>query len=208
MLEAPRRAVPGSLPDRMRSVASTGSAVSHGGGVADRYATALYSLADDERALDETVRQMARLGELIDGSADFRRLLASPLIDIREGVAASRAVLEQEGFSPLIVRFVGVVAANRRLTILRQIVATFAALVAARRGLVTAEVTTAHPLTDVQRESLRARLIEAGYGNVNFREQVDPSLLGGLVVRVGSRLFDSSLRSRLHRLKFAMKGAA
>jgi F-type H+-transporting ATPase subunit delta len=103
---------------------------------------------------------------------------------------------------------VGVVAANRRLRSLRQIVTAFASLVAERRGIVTAHVASAHPLTDVQRQQLRARLIEAGFGNVNILESVEPDLLGGLVVRVGARLYDTSLKSRLQRLQYAMKGAA
>jgi F-type H+-transporting ATPase subunit delta len=90
---------------------------------------------------------------------------------------------------------------------LRVIVAAFAALVAERRGQVTAHVASAHALSMVQREALRARLIEAGYGQVNIEEQVDRSLLGGLVVRIGARLFDSSVKSRLQRLQYAMKGA-
>jgi F-type H+-transporting ATPase subunit delta len=189
-------------------LASGSATISHAGGLAGRYAAALYSLAEDERVLDETVSQMQGLGQLIDGSADFRRLIESPLIDIRQGMQASQDVLRAEGFSPLLVRFVGVVAGNRRLAKLRGIVAAFAALVAEKRGVVTAEVSTAHKLSDVQREALRARLIEAGYGRVNIAERVDPALLGGLVVRIGSRLFDSSIKSRLQRLQFAMKGAA
>jgi F-type H+-transporting ATPase subunit delta len=190
------------------AVASGGSTITHGGGLTDRYAAALYSLADDERSLDQTVDEVASLGRLIDESSELRRLLADPLVDIAQGTAAIRAVLEAQGFSPLVVRFAAVVAANRRLTKLRAIVAAFAALVAARRGVVTAQVTTAHPLGTVQREALRARLIEAGYGQVNIEEQVDATLLGGLVVRIGARLFDSSIKSRLQRLQYAMKGAA
>jgi len=103
---------------------------------------------------------------------------------------------------------VGVVAANRRLKALREIVSAFAALVALRRGVITAHVASAHPLNDVQRQSLRARLIEAGFGNVDIHERVEPDLLGGLVVRIGARLFDASLKSRLQRLQYAMRGAA
>jgi F-type H+-transporting ATPase subunit delta len=189
-------------------VASGGTTISHGGGLADRYAAALYDLADEQGALDQTVSEAENLGKLIDGNHDFRRLLESPLIDIKQSIAASRAVLEAEGFSPIVVRFVCVIASNRRLSKLRLIVAAFASLVAQKRGVVTAEVSTAHGLSDVQRESLRARLIESGYGRVNIREQVDPTLLGGLVLKIGARLYDSSLKSRLQRLKFAMKGAA
>jgi len=189
-------------------VASGGATISSGGGLADRYAAALYALADDRHALDEAVGQMEGLGQLIDQSADFRRLLESPLIDVNQARAAATTVLQAEGFGKLVQDFVGVVANNRRLSVLRSIVAAFAALVARKRGVVIAHVASAHPLTDVQRSHLRARLIESGYGNVNIQEQVDPSLLGGLVVRIGARLYDTSLRSRLQRLQYAMKGAA
>jgi F-type H+-transporting ATPase subunit delta len=189
-------------------VASGGSTISYGGGLVDRYAVALYSLADDEHALDQTTDQMQALGRLVDESPIFRRLLESPLIDISQSVAATQAVLQDQGFSPTIIKFVSVIAVNRRLNRLRAIIAAFAALVAERRGVITARVSTAHALSNVQRESLRARLIEAGYGQVNIEEHVDATLLGGITVRIGSRLFDSSIKSRLQRLQYAMKGAA
>jgi F-type H+-transporting ATPase subunit delta len=179
-----------------------------GGGAAERYAIALYAQADETNALDQTVSEMESLGRLIDESPDFRRLLSSPLIDVTQARTAANAVLEQQGFGKLVRDFVGVVANNRRLASLGHIVAAFAALVAAKRGVVVAQVQSAHPLTDIQREQLRARLIEAGYGNVDIVKTVDPSLLGGLVVRIGARLYDSSLKSRLQRLQYAMKGAA
>jgi F-type H+-transporting ATPase subunit delta len=190
------------------TVASEATTISSGGGLADRYATALYALADDHRVLDTVVSQMADLGRLIDSSSDFRRLLESPLIDVKTATAAARAVLAQEGFGKEVQDFIGVVAANRRLGALRDIVNAFAALVAERRGIVTAHVVSAHPLNDVQRQQLRARLIEAGYGNVNINERVEADLLGGLIVRIGARLYDTSLKSRLQRLQYAMKGAA
>ena len=130
-------------------MASGGTTISHGGGLADRYAAALYDLADEQGALDQTVFEAdPNLGKLIDGSADFRRLLESPLIDIKQGIAAARAVLEMENFSPIIVRFVCVIAANRRLGKLRGIVSAFASLVAEKRGVVTAQVSTAHGLSE------------------------------------------------------------
>ena len=178
------------------------------GGLPDRYAQALYSLAEDRNALDETVEQMATLGRLIDESADLRRLLGSPLVDVRTAQAALRAVLAEQGLGKLVQDFACVVATNRRLGALRAIVADFAALVAEKRGVVVAEVTTAHLLTDLQEQQLRARLIESGYGRVEIVRRVDPSLLGGLVLRIGARLYDSSLKSRLQRLQYAMKGAA
>jgi F-type H+-transporting ATPase subunit delta len=189
-------------------VATGGTVISSGGGLEDRYAAALYSHAEDLRALDSVVEQMDTLGRLIDASADFRRLLASPLIDIHQARRAALAVLESEGFGKPVRDLVGVVASNRRLRALRAIVAAFATLVADKRGIITAHVASAHALDDVQRQQLRARLIEAGYGNVNIHESVEPDLLGGLVVRIGARLYDTSLKSRLQRLQYAMKGAA
>ena len=167
---------------------SGATTIASGGGLADRYAAALYAHAEDQHALDTVVAEMDTLGRLIDASADFRRLLGSPLIDVNQATRASLAMLEQEGFSKPLRDFVGVVAA--------------------KRGIVTAHVATAHPLSDLQRQQLLARLIEAGYGNVNIAETVDPDLLGGMVVRIGARLYDTSLKSRLQRLQFAMKGAA
>ncbi len=181
---------------------------SSGGTLAGRYAAALYAQADDTRALDATVDEMQALGRLIDQSPELRRLLDSPLIDVTQARTAAVAVLQDQKFSELIQHFVGVVANNRRLGALREIVASFAALVASKRGVVVAKVVSAHPLSDVQREQLRARMIEAGYGTVNIEDSVDPSLLGGLVVRIGARLYDTSLKSRLQRLQYAMKGAA
>lgn len=186
---------------------ASGSTTS-GGGVADRYATALYAQADETGQLDQTVSEMEALARLVDQSADLRRLLMSPLIDVTHAREAASAVLQAQGFGKLVQDFVGVVANNRRLPALRTIIEAFATLVAERRGVVVAHVQTAHPLSDVQREQLRARLIEAGYGAVDIKDTVDPALLGGLVVRIGARLYDTSLKSRLQRLQYAMKGAA
>ena len=191
------------------NVASAATTIaSGGGGLADRYAAALYAHADENHVLDTVVSQMVDLGRLIDASSDFRRLLDSPLIDVKTATSAAQAVLVTEGFGKEVRDFVGVISVNRRLNALRDIVNAFAALVAERRGIVTAHVASAHPLNDVQRQQLRARLIEAGYGNVNINERVEADLLGGLVVRIGARLYDTSLKSRLQRLQYAMKGAA
>jgi len=189
-------------------VAAEGTTISTSGGLQGRYAAALYDLADERRELDPTVDQMEALGRLVDQSPELRRLLSSPLIDVTQARTAAQRVLEQQGFGKTVLDFVGVVANNRRLNSLRAIIAAFAALVAQKRGVIVANVASAHALTDVQREQLRARLIEAGYGNVNIQETVDPAVLGGLVVRVGARLYDTSLKSRLQRLQYAMKGAA
>jgi F-type H+-transporting ATPase subunit delta len=205
---SPSRPRLSAAPVRERHVANGATTIASGGGLTDRYAAALYAHADEQHMLDTVVSEMDALGRTIDASADFRRLLESPLIDVNQATRAALAMLEQEGYSKSVRDFVGVVTANRRLRSLRQIVAAFASLVAERRGIVTAHVASAHPLSDVQRQQLRARLIEAGYGNVNIHESVEPDLLGGLVLRVGARLYDTSLKSRLQRLQYAMKGAA
>jgi F-type H+-transporting ATPase subunit delta len=196
--------------DGSESVATDGAVehgATHASGLAGRYALALYDLAGEQRALDAVVEQMDALGRLIDESADLRRLLASPLLDIKQARDAMFAVLDAQGFGGLVRNFVGVVALNRRLAVLRGCIAAFAALVAQKRGVVVAHVASAQPLNDLQQSQLLARLIEAGYGNVTLRAEVDASLLGGLVVRIGARLYDSSLKSRLQRLQYAMKGA-
>jgi F-type H+-transporting ATPase subunit delta len=176
--------------------------------LAGRYALALYEYADGMGWLDRVIEEMDALGRLIDESAAFRAFLANPLIDVQEGTKAVRAVLLAQGFGTIMQDFVGVVAHNRRLFFLRPLVQAFADLVDKKRGVVRAEVISAHPLTDLQSTQLRARLTEAGYGRIQINETVDPSLLGGLVVKLGARLYDTSLKSRLQRLQYAMKGAA
>ncbi len=198
----------GDVADGTAPLATGGSTISSGGGLTDRYAAALYSLAEDQSALDQIVGEIEALGRLIDENADLRRLLGSPLIDLKTAQSALSESLRSQGFSKLTQDFVGVVAGNRRLNALRGIVTAFAALVAAKRGIVVADVTTAFPMTDVQEQQLRARLIEAGYGQVNLAKRVDASILGGLIVKIGARLYDTSLKSRLQRLQYAMKGAA
>ncbi len=188
-------------------VAQAGTTHSRGG-LTSRYATALYDLAAEQHVLDQVVDQMNGLGRLLDESPELRALVGSPLVDVRTAHTTVNAVLVGQGFGKTIIDFVGVVTANRRLPALRAIVAAFAALVAEKRGVVVAEVTTAHALSDTQEQQLRARLIESGFGNVDIVRRVDPSLLGGLVLRIGARLYDSSLKSRLQRLQYAMKGAA
>lgn len=188
------------------SVVSIGA--THASGLAGRYATALYGHADEAHELDRVVAEMESLGRLIAESADFRRLIESPLIDVIAARDAALAVLTAQGFGASVRNFVGVVISNRRLRQLPAFVHAFAALAAEKRGVVIAHVTSAHKLGEVQEQALRARLIEAGYSQVRLIQDVDPSLLGGLIVRIGTRLYDSSLKSRLQRLQYAMKGAA
>lgn len=173
-----------------------------------RYASALYALADEQNSLNETVDQMDALGRLIRESAAFARLVDTHVLDARQVAGPVEQVLKQQGFSALIRNFVGVVIANRRLRDLPALVAGFAAHAAAKRGEVVASVVSAQPLTDLQRIQLHARLAQAGYGSVRLDETVDTSLLGGLTLKIGPKLYDTSLKSRLQRLQYSLKGAA
>lgn len=192
----------------MSSAISASKTPDRASGLSARYARALYDLADERKQLDQTVTEMADLGKLIAESEPLRRLIASRGVDAAEGGRAMEAVLTAQGFSDLVRNFIGTAIANRRLHDLPELISGFAAYVAQKRGIMTAEVASAHALTDTQRTQLAARLAEAGYGRVNIAESVDPSLLGGLVVKIGSKLYDTSLKSRLQRLRHAMKGAA
>jgi F-type H+-transporting ATPase subunit delta len=177
-------------------------------GLTARYAAALYSLAFEQNVLNEVVGQMEALGRLIRDDADLRRLLANPLTDGAKAAPVLTRALEAGGFLPLIANFVNVAIVNRRLSRLPELIAGFAAYVAAKRGEVVAEVTSAHALTELQRNQLRARLTEAGHGSVRMIERTDPLLLGGLVLKIGAKLYDTSLKSRLNRLTYSLKGAA
>jgi F-type H+-transporting ATPase subunit delta len=176
-------------------------------GFAARYAAALYALAFEEGVLDQTVDEMALLGKLIVESPVFSRLVHTPFTDSQTRGVLNEALAAQ-GFSRLVLNFVNVAVANRRLRDLPALVAGFASYVAAKRGEIVASVTTAHGLTDLQRTQLRARLTEAGYGSVRLEERVDPALLGGMTLKIGAKLFDTSLKSRLNRLNYSLKGAA
>jgi F-type H+-transporting ATPase subunit delta len=177
-------------------------------GLSARYAAALYALAFERNALNEVVEQMAALGRLISDSPALKALLANPLTDVAKTGPALNAALSAEGVGELVRNFVGVIAANRRLRDLPALVAGFAAYVAKKRGELPVSVTTAHALSDVQRNQLLARLTEAGFGNVLLTQTVDASLLGGMVLRAGSKIYDTSLKSRLNRLNYSLKGAA
>jgi F-type H+-transporting ATPase subunit delta len=177
-------------------------------GLSARYSAALYALAFDQNNLNEVVDQMASLGRLIGESDDLRRLIENPLTDAARAAPVLAKALSAQGFLPIVQNFVNVAIANRRLRDLPRLIAGFAAYVATKRGEIVADVTSAHALSDVQRNQLRARLTEAGYGNVKLVEHTDPGLLGGLVLKIGAKLYDTSLKSRLNRLNYSLKGAA
>ncbi len=173
-----------------------------------RYAAALYALAFERGALNEVAVQMEALGRLIAGTPALKALLANPLTDLAKAGPVLNEALSVQGFGELVRHFVGVVVANRRLRDLPALIAGFAAYAAAKRGEMPVTVTTAHRLTDVQRTQLLARLTEAGYGKVLLSERIDASLLGGMVLQAGTKIYDTSLKSRLNRLNYSLKGAA
>jgi len=176
-------------------------------GIAGRYAMALFDLATDEGALDQTADDMASLGRMIADSSDLDRLVRSPVIGSAAQVGALDVVMAKAQFGLLTQKFVGLVSSNRRLFALPVMVQSFAQLMASHRGEIAGEVISAHPMSAAQLDVLRAQLKSAVGSDVQIDAKVDPSLLGGLIVKIGSRMIDSSLRTKLQNLKFAMKGA-
>jgi F-type H+-transporting ATPase subunit delta len=178
------------------------------GGLAGRYASALFDLAENAKQLDAVAGELRGLRQVIADSEDLRRLIRSPIYDREQQGAAMAAILDKAGVGDLTRRFVLVVAQNRRLFALPQMIDAYLAELAHRRGEVTAVVTAARALTKEQQSALTERLRKVVGAKVQVDLKVDPALLGGLVVRVGSRMIDSSLRSKLEKLQYAMKGVA
>jgi F-type H+-transporting ATPase subunit delta len=174
-------------------------------GLSGRYARALFALAIEGKALAAVEASLATLTEALAESADLTALTSSPLVGRGAAGAAVAGVADGLGLDGLTKNFLGVLTANRRLALLPAVIRDFAALNAARKGEVTATVTAAHKLTAAQQKALGAKL-KAGIGrDVALSVNVDPSILGGLMVRVGSRLIDSSLKTRLDMLGQALK---
>jgi F-type H+-transporting ATPase subunit delta len=175
-------------------------------GVAGRYAAALFDLAKEAGALDAVQQDLSDLKRLLGESADLADLVRSPLFSRDEQTRAIAAVLDKAGASDLTKRFLAVVAKNRRLFAIRGMIDSYAAMLADERGEMTAQVTSAHPLTVTQTEELRDTLSAQLGRKIQLETAVDSSLLGGLVVRVGSRMIDNSLRTKLSNMQLAMKG--
>jgi F-type H+-transporting ATPase subunit delta len=174
---------------------------------AGRYASALFDLAEDAGSIDAVARDAAALRAMLDQSEDLRRLAESPAFSAEQKQAALLAVAERAGFHALLARFLGVLAANRRARDITRVLDAFAALVAEHRGVTIAEVAAARPLSAAQTKALAEALKAAVGRDVEIKIAVKPEILGGLVVQVGSRMFDSSLKTKLEGLKAAMKGA-
>ncbi len=176
--------------------------------LAGRYAGALFDLALERHAVDEVTGDLAALQEMIEQSTDLRRLIESPLFTSDEQGKAMAAIVARAELSQIVANFVAVIAGNRRLFALEDMIRAWRELLARHRGEVTAEVTSATALSATQQSALQQALKEAIGSTVTVNHDVDPELLGGMIVRVGSRMVDSSLRTKLHRLQLAMKGAA
>jgi len=177
-------------------------------GIAGRYATALFDMARDAGQLDAVARDLDTLSGLLAESADLVRLVRSPAFSRDEQARAIGAVAAKAGATDLVRRFLGVIAANRRLFALNDIIAAFRSLLSHHRGEAIAEVVSAVPLNDAQLAQLKSSLSSEAAGNVVIRAKVDPELIGGLVVKLGSRMIDASIRNKLNNLKTAMKGVA
>ena len=177
-----------------------------GAGLADRYATALFELALERSAIEEIERDLDAIRELVDGSDDLKRVVRSLTLSRAEQAKALDAVLERAGTSQYVRNFVALLARNRRVFLLDDMIAAFQAKLSDHRGEVSAEVTSAVPLKPNHLDAVRDALRTIVGRDVALETRVDPSLIGGLTVRVGSRMLDNSLRTKLQNLELAMKG--
>jgi F-type H+-transporting ATPase subunit delta len=177
-------------------------------GLATRYAAALFDLADERRILDEVASDLRQLRGMVQASPDLLRLIRSPILSREEQSKGIAALAEAAGLSPLVRDFLAVVARNRRLFAVPAMIEAFLAELAARRGEVTAVVTAAQPLSEPQLTALNEQLRRGVGSRVSIDVQVDPGLIGGLVVKLGSRMVDGSIKSKLQRLQLAMKSIA
>ena len=175
-------------------------------GLAARYAKALFELAKEKTEIDSTEEDLIALGAMLDGSSELNRLILSPVMSRVEQGTAMAAVAEKAGLGGLTKNFIGLLARNRRLFVLRQIIQSFLDLCASDRGNVTAEVISATPLNGPQLSAIANQLSRSIGKNAVVQSRVDEDLLGGLIVKMGSRMVDNSLRSKLERMKLVLKG--
>jgi len=176
-------------------------------GVAGRYASALFELANEQNRLDEVDRDLGKFQSMLDASSDLKRLVNSPAFAAEDQQRAMRAVMDWAAIGATTGDFLGVVARNRRLFAAEDMIKTFRGLLARHRGEVAAEVKSAVALSEQQLAALKSKLKSTFGKDVRLDTHVDPSLLGGLVVKIGSRMFDSSLRTKLSNLKVVLKGS-
>jgi len=174
--------------------------------LAGRYASALFGLARDERQIEAVGKSLDLLSQALVDSRDFSELVSSPLIDRTEAGKAFAAVAAQLSLDPITANFLGVLAKNGRKNQLLPVIRAFRRLSAEHRGETTAEVVTAHPLKDDQLAALKQQLRSRAGRDVAVETRIDPEILGGIVIKMGSQMIDASIRTKLNRLAEAMKG--
>ena len=174
--------------------------------LAGRYASALFDLARDQKQIDSVSRSLDALNQALADSKDLSELVDSPLVSRQEASGALAAIAPQLGLDPITSNFLGVLARNGRKNQLRPVIRAFRRLSAEHRGETTADVVTARPLNDDQMAQLKAQLRTRAGRDVTIDAQVDPEILGGIVVKLGSQMIDASIRTKLNRLAQAMKG--
>lgn len=175
-------------------------------GLAERYAAALFDIADEQRTLDQVGSDLRQLRTMLAASMDLSRLVRSPILTRGEQGKAISALASHAGFSLLVRDFLAVVAKNRRLFAIPAMIEAYLEKLAERRGEITAGVITARPLSETQLALLSDQLQRSAGRRVSVEARVDPGLIGGMIVKVGSRMVDGSLKSQLQRLQLAMKG--
>ena len=178
------------------------------GGLALRYATAVFELAAEERAVDSLAADLVTLKGLLQASPDLNRLVRSPIFSREEQAQGMEAVLAKAGTGALARKLVLLLAQKRRLFALADVIRAFESLVARQRGEISAQVTSARPLSAAETEELKHVLKSRLGREPKLEVTVDPSLLGGLRLKLGSRMIDSSLRTKLEGLRAAMKGSS
>jgi F-type H+-transporting ATPase subunit delta len=191
-----------------RQVAESSSKEATGvSGVAGRYALALFDLARDEKALDIVMKGLDSFEELLRESPDLQRLVKSPVYSSEEQVRAIGAVLDRAGISGLTANFIRLVASRRRLFALPGMIAAYRGMLARSKGVVSAEVRLAEEPSPRVMEDIKTALRAMTSSEVDIKVKIDPALIGGLVVQVGSRMIDASLRTKLNSIRIAMKEA-
>jgi len=174
--------------------------------LAGRYANAVFELAQDQKAVDAVSTDLGSLRRALESSPDLARLVRSPVFSAEDQAKALKAILEKMGAHPLTSKFVLLLAHKRRLFALIQVIAAYEHLVARSRGETEAEITAARHLNDDEIAELKS-VLKTGLGKEpRLHSRIDPTLLGGLIVKIGSRMIDSSLRTKLDSLRAAMKG--
>ncbi len=190
-------------PREQNSVAAQSTGQSD---LAKRYATAFFDLALEHDQVDQLAAELEDLRSLMRDSADLSRLVRSPIVSRADQGAAMAAIISRAGMSGLVANLVGLMAKNRRLFALESTIEAFQTLLAEHRGEVSAEVTSANELKPAHLDAVKEALKKIVGRDVALETKIDPSLIGGLIVKVGSRMIDNSLRTKLQNLELAMKG--